>query len=440
MPALPPPTLIVRQIGELLTMSADRAVQGASGSLGLVRDAVIAARGERIIFAGPAAQFDRIAFQVSDTPPVVIDAGGGVVTPGLIDAHTHLVFAGDRAEEFQQRHAGASYEAIQARGGGIAGTMRATRAAGFGDLVALARQRLRSMRAHGTTTVEAKTGYGLDRATEDRLLTVAAHCAWEPDLPRVVPTFLGAHVVPPEYRADRAAYVTRVRDEWLPAFAGRARFCDVFCERSAFSLDETRSILHAARRLGYGLKLHAEQLSRTGGAELAAELGATSADHLDHASAADLDHLAAAGVVGVLLPGCSLTLNAPYPDARRLLAHGVRVALATDFNPGTCYCENLQMMVALAIAHMGMTLPEALLAVTRHAAAALALDDCGAIAPGLRCDLALWDISRHNQIGYHFGVNLVAGVVIGGLPSPSLMGSRVPIGFPCSDGMERREG
>lgn len=416
MPALPPPTLIVRNIGELLTMGADRGVPAASGPLGIVRAAVVAARGAQIIFAGPAAEFEQLTCAPSDVPATIIDAGGGVVTPGLIDAHTHLVFAGDRAGEFQQRHAGASYASVQAQGGGIAGTMRATRAAGYGDLVALARQRLRSMRAHGTTTVEAKTGYGLDRATEDRLLAVAAHFAWEPELPRVVPTFLGAHVVPPEDQADRAAYVARVRDDWLPAFAGRARFCDVFCEQNAFTLAETRSILQTARRLGYGLKLHAEQLSRTGGAALAAELGATSADHLDHASDADLDHLAAAGVVGVLLPGCAFTLNAPYPAARRLLAHGVRVALATDFNPGTCYCENLQMMVALAVAHMGMTLPEALLAVTRHAAAALALDDCGTVAPGLRCDLALWNIPRHDQIGYHFGVNLVAGVVIGGQP------------------------
>lgn len=411
MPMLPPPPLIVRNIGELLTMSDDQAVPG---SLGLVRGGAVVAHGERIIFAGPEAALAHITFEPSETPPVVIDAGGGVVTPGLIDAHTHVVFAGDRADEFQQRHAGASYEEIQARGGGIASTMRATRAASFGELATAARERLQAMRDHGTTTVEAKSGYGLERNTEERLLSVAAHFAAAPDLPRVIPTFLGAHVVPPEFRADRGAYVRMVRDEWLPAFAGRARFCDVFCERSAFTPDEARSILTTARSLGYGLKLHAEQLARSGGAELAAELGATSADHLDHASDADLDHLAATGVVGVLLPGCCFTLNTPYPDARRLIAHGVRVALATDCNPGTSYCENLQLMVGLGIAHMGLSLTEALLAVTRHAAAALALDDCGGIAPGMRCDLALWRIPRHDLIGYHFGANQVASVVIAG--------------------------
>jgi imidazolonepropionase len=411
MPTLPPPTLIVRHIGELLTMTDDQAVPGP---LGLVRQGAVVAQGDRILFAGPAALLDRITFEPGEAPPVVIDAGGGVVTPGLIDAHTHVVFAGDRADEFQQRHAGASYAAIQARGGGIASTMRATRAATFGELAALASDRLRVMRDHGTTTVEAKSGYGLDRATEDRLLTVAAHLAAAPDLPRVIPTFLGAHVVPPEFRADRAAYVRLVRDEWLPAFAGRARFCDVFCEHNAFAPDEARTILTTARSLGYGLKLHAEQLARSGGAELAAELGATSADHLDHASDADLDRLATTGVVGVLLPGCCFTLNTPYPDARRLIAHGVRVALATDCNPGTSYCENLQLMLGLGIAHMGLSLTEALLAVTRHAAAALALDDCGILAPGMRCDLALWRIPRHDQIGYHFGANQVASVVIGG--------------------------
>lgn len=414
MPALPPPTLIVRNIGELLTMADARQVPTASGPLGIVRDAVLLARDDRILFAGPATQMAMLTFEPSAIPPVEIDAGGKLVTPGLVDSHTHLVFAGERAAEFQARHAGASYEELQALGGGITSTMRATRAASEAELVELARARLRSMRAYGTTTAEAKTGYGLDRPSEDRLLRVAARFQAASDLPRVIPTFLGAHVVPPEFRADRAAYVHAVRDEWLPQFAGRAAFCDVFCERGAFTEAESRSILIAARRLGYQLKLHADQLSASGGARLAADLGAISADHLDHASDIELDHLAATGVVAVLLPGCSFTLNTSYPNARRFLAHGLRVALATDFNPGTSYCENLQMMVDLAVAHMGMTIAEALLAVTRHGAAALALPDTGVIAPDMRCDLALWSARSHSEIGYHFGVNLVERVVIGG--------------------------
>lgn len=414
MPALSPPTLIVRHIGELLTMADASQIPAASGPLGIVRDAVIVARGDRVLFAGPEAHLAALNFASSENPPVVIDAGGKLVTPGLVDAHTHLVFAGERSAEFQARHAGASYEEIQALGGGIASTMRATRAASAPELARLAAERLSTMRAYGTTTVEAKTGYGLDRASEDRLLRVAAQFQAAPNLPRVIPTFLGAHVVPPEFQADRAAYVRAVCDEWLPQFAGRATFCDVFCERGAFTAAESRAILTAARRLGYHLKLHADQLSASGGARLAAELGAISADHLDYATDAELDHLAATGVVAVLLPGCSFTLNTPYPDARRFLAHGVRVALATDFNPGTSYCESLQMMVDLAVAHMGMTIGEALLAVTRQGAAALALRDTGAIAPGMRCDLALWSARSHAEIGYHFGVNLVERVVIGG--------------------------
>ncbi len=413
MPALPPPTLILRNIGELLTMAPD-AVAGAVGPLGIVRDAALVARGNEILFVGPAARLGEVTFVASDVLPHEIDVGGGVVTPGLIDAHTHLVFAGDRAGEFQQRHAGVSYGEIAAAGGGISATVRATRASSFAELLALGRARLRSMRAYGTTTVEAKTGYGLDFLTEERLLAVAARLGRELDAPRVISTFLGAHVVPPEFRADRAAYVAAIQHDWLPRFAGRATFCDVFCEANAFTVAESRAILRTARGLGYRLKLHADQLSAGGGAALAAEVGATSADHLDHASDADLDRLAAAGVVAVLLPGCSFTLNAPYPDARRMLAHGMTVALATDFNPGTCYCENLQMMVALAIAHMGMTLPEAMLAVTRHAARALALDDAGVLIPGNRCDLALWGIRAHTEIGYHFGGNLVERVIIGG--------------------------
>ncbi len=414
MPEMPSPTLIVRHIGELLALAPDGALPGASGPLGIVRDAAIAARGDTFLFAGPEARLDTISFAASDTPPILIDAGGQLVTPGLIDPHTHVVFGGDRAEEFQLRHTGATYEQIQAQGGGIASTMRATRAASDAELLDAARQRLVTMREHGTTTVEAKSGYGLDRQTESRLLAVAARLGREGGLPSVVPTFLGAHVVPPEWRERRAGYVALVRDEWLPAFAGRARFCDVFCERNAFSADEARSILTVARRLGYDLKLHADQLSASGGARIAAELGATSADHLDHASDADLDSLAAAGVVAVLLPGCSLTLGEAYPHARRFIEHGVRVALATDCNPGTSYCESLQLIVTLALAHMGMTIAEALTAVTRNAAAALGLADRGAIAPGLRADLALWRVASHTAIGYHFGANLVDRVIIGG--------------------------
>ncbi len=347
-----------------------------------------------------------------------LDATGRAVLPGFVDSHTHFVFAGDRSEEFQLRHAGVSYEEIARRGGGILNTVRATRAASEADLLTLGRERLRSIAAHGTTTVEGKTGYGLDLATESRCLDVMAALAGETGLPQVIPTFLGAHTLPPEYREapdGRERYVRIVLDDMLPAFAGRARFCDVFCERTAFTVEESRRILEAARALGYRLKLHANQLGPTGGAQLAAELGAVSADHLDFAADDDLAHLRDAGVVGTLLPGCSFSLSVPYPSGRRLLDAGLRVALATDFNPGTSNCENMQMMLALAVSAMGLTLEEALIAATLGGAQALALEDeVGSLAPGKRCDLILLTGPDERALAYHFGVNLVAQTIVAG--------------------------
>lgn len=409
MAMLPPPTLIITNIGQLVTAADDiHRHPLAQGQLATLADATIAARDGVVIFVGTAMEYANAPFAIDAShPPRIIDAHHQLVTPGLIDAHTHLIYAGDRAHEFQQRHAGIDYATIQAQGGGIATTMRATRAADSETLLQLAQQRLRSMGRHGTTTVEAKSGYGLNDITEAKLLDVAEKIRDVPGLPRVISTFLGAHMVPPEWQDRRSAYVELLVNDWLPRFRPQATFCDVFCEDHAFTVAETATILTRARQLGYRLKLHANQLGNSGGAVLAARYHAVSADHLDYATDDQLDKLAAANVVAVLLPGCSLTLNTPYPDARRFYAHGVRVALATDFNPGTCYCENLQMIVTLAVAHMGMTIENALLAVTRIAAAALDRNDIGSIVVGQRCDLAFWKISRYDQIAYHFGVNLV---------------------------------
>ncbi|HEX8731580.1 MAG TPA: imidazolonepropionase, partial [Ktedonobacterales bacterium] len=294
---------------------------------------------------------------------------------------------------------------------------RATRAASADELRTLGAARLRSFAAQGTTTVEGKSGYGLDFASEERILDVMAALAEEPGLPRIAPTFLGAHTLPSERRGSlegRAAYVDEVCERMLPAFAGRARFCDVFCEASAFTVEESRRILTRARELGYRLKLHANQLGPSGGARLAAELGATSADHLDFASDAELDALAAAGVTGVLLPGCSFTLSAPYPAARRLYERGLRVALATDFNPGTSYSESMQMMIALAVSALGMTLEQALASATLGGAHALALaDEVGSLAPGKRVDVVILHGADERELAYHFGVNLIAETYIG---------------------------
>jgi imidazolonepropionase len=413
-------SIVVRNIGQLVTVSQEP-LPGASGALQVIADAALAVHEGKIVWIGPDDDAEPL-FQHDHTRSdgiTIIDAEQKVITPGLVDSHTHLVFAGDRAAEFHLRREGASYGELLAQGGGLLNTVHATRATDAETLARLARARLHSMRQHGTTTVEIKTGYGLETSTEEACLNIINGLNYvetvpgiQPERVRVVPTFLGAHSVPPEYREKREAYIDLVLEEMLPSFVGLARFCDAFCEREAFSLEECRRILTRARELGYGLKLHAEQLSPSGGARLAAELGATSADHLDFASDEDLDALRKAGVIATLLPGCSYTLRTPYPPARRFLDKGLHVALATDYNPGTSYCENLQTILGLAMSAMGMSLDEALTAVTINGARALGLQDSiGSLETGKRCELTLWSIRDYQEIGYHFGVNLVDSVL-----------------------------
>lgn len=408
---------LLTNVSRLVTL-APATVPGAAGALGIVEHGALAARAGTIVWIEPEEALASHVAVESVPPSRRLDAGGCAVLPGFVDSHTHLVFAGERSEEFQLRHAGVSYEELARRGGGILNTVRATRAASYDALLGMARERLHSFAAHGTTTVEAKTGYGLDLAAEERCLEVAAALSREPDLPAVVSTFLGAHTIPPEYRASpeqRDTYVDLVCNEMLPRFAGQARFCDVFCERTAFAVEETRRILLRARELGYALKLHANQLGATGGATLAAELGATSADHLDYASDAELTALRDADVTATLLPGCSFSLSTPYPSGRRLLDMGLRVALATDFNPGTSYSENMQMMIALAVSAMGMTLDEALIAATLGGAHALGMEhEVGSLDVGKRCDLIVLRGRDERELAYHFGVNLVAKTVLRG--------------------------
>ncbi len=374
-----------------------------------------------IVWIGPDNDTEAIFSQDTSTHDItIVDAQGTVVTPGFVDSHTHLVFAGNRAEEFHQRRAGLSYGELLAQGRGILSTMQATRHASTDTLMELARTRINKMRSHGTTTVEVKTGYGLDMITEEACLRIINNLnAIEENTPhpfnemRIIPTFLGAHSIPPEYQGQRDKYVDLVVEEMLPSFKGLAHFCDVFCEKEAFTQEESRRILTSAKELGYQLKIHADQLSPSGGASLAAELGATSADHLDYASDADLDAMCEAGVVATLLPGCSYSLRSPYPSARRFIDHGLHVALATDFNPGTSYCENMQTMLMLAMSSMDMTLEEALTAATINGARALALQDqIGSIEIGKQCELAFWSISDYQEIGYHFGTNLVSSILV----------------------------
>ncbi len=419
-PSQTPATTVMRNIGQLLTV-AQKPMPGASGPLRIIEHAALAVRHGTITWLGSDDDAKRI-FQpdLTNESLTFIDAQNAVVTPGFADSHTHLIFAGERAEEFHLRRSGVSYGELLAQGRGILTTMQATRAASPDTLLALAQDRLASIRSHGTTTVEIKTGYGLNKRTEETCLHIMRTLnalekkqAVEHKRVRIVPTFLGAHSVPPEYRDRRAAYIDLLIEEMLPAFVHLARFCDVFCEREAFSLDESRRILVRAKELGYHLKLHADQLSPSGGARLAAELGATSADHLDFASDNDLDAMREAGVVATLLPGCSFTLRTPYPSARRLLDRGLHVALATDFNPGTSYCENMQMMLELAMSSLGMSLEEALTAATINGARALGLQEqIGSIELGKKCELAVWSIKDYHEIGYHFGVNLIRSVLV----------------------------
>jgi imidazolonepropionase len=351
-----------------------------------------------------------------------IDVGGGTLTPGLIDPHTHLVFAGSREGEIELRRRGATYLEILAAGGGILSTVAATRAASVDELVAHGRRWLREMLRHGATTVEAKSGYGLQRDAELRQLEAIGRLDGEGPV-ELVPTFLGAHAVAPELRdrPDAAdAYVQDVVDVQMPAVAaqGIARFCDVFCEEGVFTPDQSRRVLQAGARLGLVPRLHADELRPSGGAELAVELGAAAADHLGVPSAAGIDALAraagtAAPVIATLLPATSLFLkDEEYGPARELIDRGVPLALGTDFNPGTSPAPNLQLVLSLAVLRMGLTPAEALAAVTVNAAHALRLGDShGSIEPGRQADLVAWGVPTLAQIPYWLGAGLVRGVV-----------------------------
>lgn len=425
---------IIRHIGQLVTV-AQQPIAGASGTLQVISNAALAVYNGQIVWLGPDNEAEQMltyyATEATTTSlaigrsggaaqeTIVIDAHGAVVTPGLVDSHTHLIFAGNRSGEFHLRRDGKSYADLLSQGRGILTTVQATRHASTEQLMAAAMARLDAIRALGTTTVEVKTGYGLDFVTEERCLHIIKDLnereteSASPHRLRLVPTFLGAHSIPTEYHDRRELYVDQIVEQMLPAFVDLARFCDVYCERETYTVAEARRILIRAKELGYQLKIHADQLSPSGGSRLAAEVGAVSADHLDFASDKDLDALSKANVVATLLPGCSYTLRSPYPSARRFLDHGLKVALATDFNPGTCYCENMQMIIGLAMSAMGMSLEEALVAATINGAQALALQDqIGSIEVGKRCELAFWSLQDYREIGYHFGVNLLQATFI----------------------------
>jgi imidazolonepropionase len=412
--------LRIRNIGQLVTCDPARHAlpDGPAGpaerALGIVPGAAIAIEGGRVSWVGPDSELpDGAGGQGARS----LDATGKVVVPGLVDNHTHLVFAGDRVGEFALRCGGATYESIARAGGGIAVTARATRAASEDQLVELARPRLDRLLRWGVTTVEIKSGYGLDVESELKMLRVVRRLQAERSQ-TLVPTFLGAHVVPPEHRANRSRYVDSVVCEMLPEVArqGLAEYCDVFCETTAFSVPETERILETAAALGLGLRVHAEQLHHTGGAALAARLGAASADHLEWIDDDDVQALASSGTVATLLPGATLFLGQDrWPPARRLLDAGLPVALATDCNPGSCMTENLPLMGTLGCVRMGMAPHEALLAMTAHPARSLGrAGQVGCLVPGAVAHAVWFDLERYEAMLYHFATPHARGVVAGG--------------------------
>ena len=375
--------------------------------LGTIDDGAIAIQQGRIAWVGPDGERPRGARE--------LDAGGRIVLPGLVDPHTHLVFAGSRVDEFARKMAGEDYREIARQGGGIAATVRATRAATDEALLASAQARALALRAHGVTTVEIKSGYGLSVEHELRLLEIGRRLGGSGTV-RTTTTLLGAHAVPPEHAACRADYVDLVASRMIPEAASRglADACDVYLDEGAFTASEARTILEAARRAGLRLRAHVGQFRDLGGAELVAELGGLSCDHLEAVSDAGLRAMASAGVRAVLLPAAWRTLRQTPPDAGRLRAAGVGIAIGTDLNPGTGACTDLPMAAALAVRDAGCTIEEAVLAVTVEAAAAAGLGDVGAIAPGFRADLACFDHDDPRVLGYALGGLRAAWVLLDG--------------------------
>lgn len=381
-------TLVVDRIGQLVT----NAPELGEGPLGIVRDAALVLEAGRVLAVEPAGAAGDERF----------DAAGRCVIPGFVDSHTHLVFAGDRSEEFAARMAGAPYAA-----GGIRVTTEATRAATAAELTALAAARRAEARRAGVTHLEIKSGYGLDVASEERLCAVAATLTDDV-------TFLGAHVVPAGYAGRADAYVDLVCGAMLAACAPHARWIDVFCERGAFDADQSRAVLAAGRDAGLGLRVHGNQLGPGPGARLAVEMGAASVDHCTYLSDADLEALAGSGTVATFLPATDFCTRQPYPDARRAIDAGVSVALATNCNPGSSYTTSMAFCLALAVRDLRMTPDEALAAATLGGARALRRGDVGHLAPGARADLAVLDAPTHAHLVYRPGVPLVAATFVGG--------------------------
>lgn len=410
-------TLVIKDIDNLITMQGEnrpRAGREAS-QIGLIKNGIVAIKDDRIIYVG-----DKLPEYIEiDESTTILDGRGKTVTPGLIDSHTHLVHGGSRENELAMKLKGASYLDILKAGGGIHSTVKATREASFEELYNKAKKSLDIMLSFGVTTVEAKSGYGIsDFDTELKQLKVAKKL--DEDHPvDIVSTFMGAHAIPLEYHDYPDSFVDIIIEEMLPIVAEEklAKFCDVFCEEGVFSIQQSRKILLKAKELGLGLKLHADEIKPLGGAELAAELACISADHLVAASDQGIKAMAERGVIANLLPGTSFNLQTgKYAKARKLVEEGVAVALSTDYNPGSCPTENIQLIMSLASLIMKLTPEEVITAVTINGAASLGIEEeYGSLEPGKYADLVIFDAPNLEYIIYHFGINHTDKVIKNGI-------------------------
>jgi len=401
------PDWLITGCSELLTLRGAAPRRGRDLSdLGIIRDGALLVRDDRIVAAGPRRRIERLR---AARRAEKLDLGGRVVLPGFVDSHTHLIFPASRADEYEQRISGKTYEQIAKNGGGIRATVEALRRSRPEALVASASAHLREFAAHGTTTLEAKSGYGLNWMSEAKILGILQQLHQDQPLD-IVRTFLGAHIVPPEFHRRPDAFVDLLVKRWIPAVAtaGLAEFCDAFCDRGAFTVAQSRRILAAGRTCGLVPRIHAEQLAHTGAARLAIEVSAASADHLEKIDASDIRALALSNVVCTLLPGCGFHLGTGcYAPARKLIDAGAIVALATDFNPGTSPTLSMPMILSLACSQMRVIPAEAISAATINAAYSLREQDrIGSLEEGKYADLAAFNVASYREIPYYFGMNL----------------------------------